>query len=441
MFKTIRNAFLLPDLRKKIFFTLFIIIIFRIGSVIPVPFLDIDALKGVMGAVDNSGSMLAYLNTMSGGAFSNATIFAMSITPYINASIIIQLLTVAIPPLERLSKEGETGRKKLGAITRYATVILGLIQGTAYYLYLRGSTYNGTPIVKYTTGFSGVFTAIVVVLTFTAGTALMMWLGEQINVKGIGNGISILLFAGIVSRMPLLIAQLVEYIKLGIADSSNYGKYFIYVPVFVVLFVAIIWLICFMNDAERRIPVQYAKRVVGRKMYGGQSSHLPIKVGLTGVMPIIFASSILSIPSTIQMFTNPTGVWLSILNALSVGGWAYMIIYFFLIIGFAYFYVTIQYNPLEMSNNLKQSNGTIPGIRPGKPTTDFIAKIISKITFIGAMFLAVVALLPLIYGNISGMNTLTMGGTSIIILVGVSLETVKQLESQIMMRHYKGFLD
>lgn len=441
MFKTIKNAFLLPDLRKKILFTLLIIIIFRVGSVIPVPFLNIEALRGVMGAVDDSGSMLSYLNTLSGGAFSNATIFAMSITPYINASIIMQLLTVAIPPLERLAKEGESGRKKLGALTRYATVILGLIQGTAYYLYLRGSSYNGDSIVKYTSGFTGVFVGAVIILAFTAGTALMMWLGEQINVKGIGNGISILLFAGIVSRMPLLIAQLYQYIKLGIADSSNYGKYFITVPLFVVLFIAIIWLICFMNDAERRIPIQYAKRVVGRKMYGGQSSHLPIKVGLTGVMPIIFASSILSIPSTIQLFVTPTGFWKSVLDTLAIGGWVYMVLYFLLIIGFAYFYVTIQYNPIEMANNLKQNNGTIPGIRPGKPTIEFISKIISKITFIGAIFLAVIALVPLIYGKITGMGSLTMGGTSIIILVGVSLETVKQLESQIMMRHYKGFLD
>lgn len=438
MFKTIKNAFALPELRKKILFTLFIIIIFRIGSVIPVPFLDINALNGVMGAVDESGSMLAYLNTLSGGAFSNATIFAMSITPYINASIIIQLLTVAIPPLERLAKEGESGRKKIGAITRYATVILGLIQGTAYYMYLRGSTYNGNPIVKYTNGFTGVFAGAVIILAFTAGTALMMWLGEQINVKGIGNGISILLFAGIVSRMPLLIAQLYNFIQLAIAGQT---KYFITVPLFVILFIAIIWIICFMNDAERRIPIQYAKRVVGRKMYGGQSSHLPIKVGLTGVMPIIFASSILSIPSTIQLFVTPSGFWKSVLDALSIGGWVYMVIYFILIIGFAYFYVTIQYNPIEMANNLKQNNGTVPGIRPGKPTVDFISKIISKITFIGAMFLAVIAIVPLIYGKVTGMTALSMGGTSIIILVGVSLETVKQLESQIMMRHYKGFLD
>lgn len=433
MFNTIRNAWKIPDLRKKILFTILIIIIFRIGSVIPVPFLDISALKELMGGLDEGGSLLAYLNTLSGGAFSNATLFAMSVTPYINSSIIIQLLTVAIPPLERLAKEGEEGRKKIATITRYTTIILGLIQGTAYYFFLRNKS-----IVTYRSGVSGVFVAFIIVLVFTAGTALMMWLGEQINKCGIGNGISILLFAGIVARLPYTINILKTY--LGYA-SEGITRYYFLVPLFVILFLVVVWVIVFMNDAERRIPIQYAKRMVGRKMYGGQSSHLPIKVGLGGVLPVIFASSILSIPSTIKLFVTPQGFWKSVLDALSSDGWLYAVLYFILIILFAYFYTTIQYNPVEMANNLRQNNGTIPGIRPGRPTVDFIAKILSRITLIGALFLAFIALLPIIFAKLSGMTGLSMGGTSVIILVGVALETSKQLESQMMMRHYKGFLD
>ena len=442
MFKTIANAWKIADLRKKILFTLFIIVIFRIGACIPAPYLNMDALAGLMGQYVSSGASnnaLAYLDMLSGGAFANATLFAMSVTPYINSSIIMQLLTVAIPPLERMAKEGEEGRKKIGAITRYLTVVLGLIQGGAYYFYLRNSTYNGTPIAMYTSGAEQIFSAIVIILVFTAGTALMMWLGEQINQFGIGNGISILLFAGIVSRLPQVIGQLSTYWGLGISGDT---KYFFYVPLFIVLFLAVIWVIVFMNDAERRIPVQYAKRVVGRKMYGGQSTHIPIKVNLSGVIPIIFASSILSIPSTIQLFVNPTdGFWKSFFDAFSTTGWLYSVLYFLLIILFAFFYTSIQYNPIEMANNLRQNNGTIPGIRPGKPTSTFIAKILSKVTLIGSFFLAFIALLPIIFGAATGMNNMMLGGTSIIILVGVALDTMKQLESQMMMRHYKGFLD
>lgn len=434
MFKTIRNAWRIPDLRKKILFTLLIIIVFRIGSVIPVPFLDMAALAQLMDPNNLGDTIFGYLNTLSGGAFSNATLFAMSVTPYINASIIIQLLTVAIPPLERLSKEGEEGRKKIAMITRYATVGLGLVQGGAYYAYLLNSN-----VVLFRQGFEAVFAAAVIILAFTAGTALMMWLGEQINQYGIGNGISILLFAGIVARMPVTITQLVQYWELG---TNGQTQFLFLVPLFVILFLAVIWVIVFMNDAERRIPVQYAKRVVGRKMYGGQSSHLPIKVGLGGVLPIIFASSILSIPSTIEMFIpNPGDFWQGFFDLFAYDGWLYSILYFILIICFAYFYTTIQYNPVEMSNNLRQNNGTIPGIRPGKPTTDFIAKVLSRITLIGALFLAFIALLPIIYTALTGMQGLSMGGTSVIILVGVALDTVKQMESQMMMRHYKGFLD
>ena len=443
MFKTIKNAWSIPDLRKKILFTLLIIVVFRFGATIPVPFLDVDALQGLMGTVNETGNALSYLDMLSGGAFANATMFAMGISPYINSSIIMQLLTVAIPPLERMAKEGEEGRKRIATITRYVTVALGLIQGTAYYFYLRNSTYQGAPIALYTSGWEKVFAAIVIILAFTAGTAIMMWMGEQINQKGIGNGISILLFAGIVARMPHTIRLLTQYISAAIADPSNYGQYYAFVPLFVILFLAVIWVIAFMNDSERRIPVQYAKRVVGRKMYGGQSTHIPIKVAMSGVMPIIFASSILSIPSTIQLFmgTNVSGFWQSFFEAFSSTGWLYSVLYFILIILFAYFYVTIQYNPIEMANNLRQNNGTIPGIRPGKPTSDFISKILSKITLIGALFLAVIALLPILFGAVTGMHNLSLGGTSIIILVGVALDTMKQMESQMMMRHYKGFLD
>lgn len=443
MFKTMQNAWKIPDLRKKILFTLMVIVIFRIGANMPAPFLNMEALAGLMGFVTDSSSSnaFAYLNTLSGGAFAQATLFAMSVTPYINSSIIMQLLTVAIPPLERMAKEGEEGRKKIGAITRYVAVVLGLVQGLAYYLYLRGSSYEGTPIVTYTEGAAGVFTAIVIVLVFTAGTAMMMWLGEQINQKGIGNGISILLFAGIVARLPDTVNILVQYLGAAWESPDSFGKYYFFVPLFIIIFLAIIWVIVFMNDAERRIPVQYAKRVVGRKMYGGQSTHLPIKVNMSGVMPIIFASSILTIPSTIQLFVTPEGFWKTVLDAFSTTGWVYALIYFLLILMFAYFYVAIQYNPIEMANNLRQNNGTIPGIRPGRPTSDYIQKILSKITLIGALFLAVIALLPIAFSSLTGMHNLMMGGTSVIILVGVALDTMKQMESQMMMRHYKGFLD
>ncbi len=436
MFNTIRNAWRIPDLRKKLLYTLLIIIVFRFGSVIPAPFLDAAALSELM-ANAGQNSALGYINMLTGGAFSYASLFAMGITPYINSSIIMQLLTIAIPPLERLAKEGEEGRKKIATITRYVTVVLGLIQGVAYYFYLRT---NG--IVAYTDGFAGVFVAVVIVLTFTAGTALIMWMGEQINEKGVGNGISIILFAGIVARLPVTFGTVWQYMQLGMESAATSGQYLVLAPLFIVLFLVVIWVIVFMNESERRIPVQYAKKVVGRKMYGGQSTFLPVKVAMSGVMPVIFASSILFIPQFIQFFWNPSGGFgKAVLDAFSQTGWLYIVLYFLLIVMFAYFYMSIQYNPLEMANNLRQNNGTIPGIRPGKPTADFIAKILSKVTLIGALFLAFVALIPIIYTNVTGMYGLSLGGTSIIIIVGVALETVKQLESQMMLRHYKGFLD
>lgn len=414
-----------------------IVIFFRIGSVIPVPFIDMTALTELMknNGVTNGDSALAYLNTLSGGAFSNATIFAMGVTPYINSSIIMQLLTVAIPALERMSKEGEAGRKKIATITRYVTVGLGLIQGFAYWWYLKASG-----VTAYNDGFGLWYSAIIIILAFTAGTAIMMWFGEQINEKGIGNGISILLFAGIVARFPFTIYTLGRYWNLALSGDT---RYFILVPFWVIIFLVVVWVITFMQDSERRIPIQYAKRVVGRKMYGGQSSHLPIKVALGGVLPIIFASSILSIPSTIEAFGVKAngGFWGTFLEMMRPTGWLYMVLYFILIIMFGYFYTTIQYNPIEMANNLKQNNGTIPGIRPGAPTADFIRKILSRITLIGCLFLGFIAEFPLIYGAVADMSGLSMGGTSIIIVVGVALETAKQMESQMMMRHYKGFLD
>ncbi len=437
MFNTLVSAWKIPDLRKKLLFTLLIVIIFRFGSVLPVPFLDADALRTIMDQAEASGTALGYINMLTGGAFAYATLFALGITPYINSSIIMQLLTVAIPALENLSKEGEEGKKKIATITRYVTVLLALVQSIAFYFYLHNSG-----ITVYNTGFSAVFAAIVIIACFTAGSALIMWMGEQINDKGIGNGISIILLAGILARLPATAGQLWTFFKAAIEDPSSYGKYFAFVPIFIALFLIVIWVIIFMNDAERRIPIQYAKRVVGRKMYGGQSSHLPIKVTMSGVMPVIFASAILSIPSTIQFFANPTGsFWTSFFNALSSTGWLYSVLYFVLIVVFAYFYMAIQYNPIEMANNLRQGNGTIPGIRPGRPTAEFISKILSKVTLIGALFLAFVAIVPIIYGNVASMQAVSMGGTSIIIMVGVALETVKQIESQMMMRHYKGFLD
>ena len=437
MFKTIANAWKIPDLRRKILFTILIIVFFRIGSVIPVPFLDMTRLAELMNmnGANEGSSALAYLNTLSGGAFSNATIFAMGVTPYINSSIIMQLLTVAIPPLERMAKEGEAGRKKIATITRYVTVGLGLVQGFAYWWYLKASG-----VTTYNDGFGLWYSAVIIILAFTAGTAIMMWFGEQVNEHGIGNGISILLFAGIVARLPYTLSLLGEYWQYGLQGLS---QYFILVPLWIVIFLVVVWVITFMQDSERRIPIQYAKRVVGRKMYGGQSSHLPIKVALGGVLPIIFASSILSIPSTIQAFGfNPSeGFWKSFFDAFTTTGWLYMLLYFVLIIMFGSFYTTIQYNPVEMANNLKQNNGTIPGIRPGAPTADFIRKILSRITLIGCLFLAFIAEFPLIYSAVTGMGGMSMGGTSIIIIVGVALETSKQMESQMMMRHYKGFLD
>lgn len=428
MFDTVKNAWKVPELRKKLLFTLMIIILFRVGAAIPAPFLDPTVLREM---VSGNGNLLGFLDILTGGAFANATIFALSISPYITASIVIQLLTFAIPALERMAKEGEDGRRRINKITRYVTVGLAVLQGGAYYLMAK----NQQGAVKYTEGFAGVFAAITIISCFTAGAMLVMWLGERIDEKGIGNGISMMLFAGIVSRGPTLVIQLFAYTRLE-------TKYYFYVPLVVVAFLAVMVAIIIMNNAERRIPVQYAKRVVGRKMYGGQSTHIPIKVNMSGVLPIIFASSFLAIPGTIGAFVHPDpkSFWGIVLGAFNYNTFLYALLYFLLIIAFNYFYVAIQYNPVEMANNLRQNNGAIPGIRPGRPTSEYIAKIVSKITFIGAIFLALIAVAPIGIGGLTGMN-IGLGGTTIIIVVGVALDTMRQLESQMMMRHYKGFLE
>ena len=424
MLETLRNAWKVKEIRNKILFTVFIIFIFRIGSVIPVPYIDVAALKSA-NETGATNEFFSYLSILTGGGLEYGAIFAMSVTPYINSSIIIQLLCVAIPYLERLQKEGEEGQKKLAQITRYTTVLLALIQGTAYFFYLKNSNYLS---IK---GGAVIFAAFVIVLAFAAGSALVMWLGEQIDVKGIGNGISILLFAGILSRGPQAFRYLI----------ANWDLNKIAVIAIVILFLAIIAFIVWMTEAERRIPVQYAKRVVGNKMYGGQNTHIPIKVNMSGVMPIIFASSILMLPTMILSFMrNQESFWYKALSLFSVRGIFYAVIYFLLIIGFAYFYATIQFNPIEMANNLRKQGGAIPGIRPGKPTSDFISKILSRITLMGALFLSVIAILPIVIGSVGRIN-ISLGGTSVLIMVGVALDTVRNLESQMMMRHYKGFLD
>lgn len=439
MLDTIRNAWKIPDLRRRIIFTLFMLIVFRFGAHIPVPYVSADAMQAFLSGGNGGMDLFNLFDTFTGGAFSNATVLAMGVSPYINASIIIQLLTVAIPSLERLAKEGLEGRKKINKITRYLGIVLAFIQGAGLYVTL----YNMQSITASVASF------FVIVLTFTAGTAFIVWIGEQITEKGLGNGVSMIIFAGIVSRIPVAARSVyVNYVKQG-GSFSAVGT----VEALIILAVAIaaIALVVYFTNAERRIAVQYAKRVVGRKMYGGQSTNIPIKVAAGGVMPIIFASSIMAFPSTIVRLLNggnvpSTGFGGTILNCLSSTGpaWTtvvYGILYFLLIIFFTYFYSTIQFNPIEMSNNIKKSGGYIPGIRPGKPTSDYIAKITSRLNLIGSMFLGVIAVLPIIIGGFTHNAGLQIGGTSLLIMVGVALETVQQIESQMVMRHYKGFLE
>lgn len=428
MLQTIKGAWKAPELRKKILFTVFILLIYRLGNAVPVPYVDVAALKEYFDTTLNS-TVLGLYNAMSGSAFSRATVFALSINPYINSSIIMQLLCIAIPALERLQKDGgEEGRKKIASITRYVTVGLGLIMGFAYYSMLR----NYGLLTQ-----SGVLTGIVIVLTFTAGSAFIMWLGEQITEFGIGNGISIILFASIISRIPSTVSSAITNIAGGAQSIGG-------VLVILVLALALVVVIVFVNDSERRIPIQYAKQMRGRKMYGGQSTFLPIKVNMSGVMPIIFAQSIASLPATILAFNNPANDWkfTTVMRTITnTNGVLYAIVYFLLIIAFGYFYAAIQYNPIEIANNLKKNGGYIPGFRPGRPTAEFIQKVIHKIVLFGSLYLGVVAILPIIISNISGYSSLAIGGTSVIIVVGVALETAKALEAQMMMRNYKGFLE
>ena len=427
MLETIRNAWKVVDLRKKILYTLALMIVFRLGSCIPVPMLDANALKEIFANTDNS--LFGFINLVSGGAFQNATIFAMSITPYINSSIIMQLLCVAIPALERLQKEGEEGRKKIGQLIRYGTVVLALIQAIGLYFLLKSYGAVTNP---------GFLTAVIVVTTFSAGTAFLMWLGEQITEKGVGNGISLIIFAGIVSRIPQMVVSLYQYMLNGTMGVIG-------VILLVIAALVVVGFVVWMNEAERRIPVQYAKRVVGRKMYGGQSTHIPIKVASAGVIPIIFAMSIMSFPGTVASFCGVSaasgGFWGGFLKVLSPTNWVYGVLYFFLIIFFTYFYTAIQFNPIEMANNMKKNGGFIPGIRPGRPTSDYINKVLGKITLAGAIFLGIIAVIPIYMNTALHINNFAIGGTSLLIVVGVALETVTQLESQMLMRHYKGFLE
>lgn len=427
MFQTIRNAWKIPDLRKKLLYTLLMIVIFRFGAFIPVPFISREAMQEMIKQT-GEGSLLSFLDTFSGGAFGNATIFAMSITPYINASIIMQLLTVAIPALERLSKEGQEGRKKIAQWSRYLTVVLGFIQASGLYLTLANARAITNP---------GFVTGVTVILTFTAGTAFLMWLGEQINEKGVGNGISLLIFAGIVSRGPVMISTIV-------ANYQTQAITWFTIVAIIVVSLLVVAAVVTMNTSERRIPVQYSKRVVGRKVYGGQSTHIPIKILSAGVIPIIFAMSIIAFPGTLAGFfgrgPESAGFVGWILGVLSPSSAFYAIMYFLLILFFTYFYTAIQFNPIEIANNMKKNGGFIPGMRPGKPTSDFIAKVLSRITIAGAIFLGFIAVFPIIMASSSALN-ISIGGTSVLIAVGVALDTVKQIESQMLMRHYKGFLE
>lgn len=444
MFETFRNAWKNEDLRKRILFTIFIIVIYRIGSVfIPVPFLDGEILRLML--EQNGGSILSYMDILSGGSLANATVFALSITPIINAQIIMQLLTYALPPLERISKEGETGRKRIQKITDFVAVGIALLQGFGYYVIMKN--YGA---VQYVGGKEGVFAMIVIIACFAAGSSIVVWLGNQINEFGLGNGISLILFAGIIARGPSELLKLITLIKTNM-------QYVFLVLGIVVVFVLMIAFVVFMNSSERRIPIQYAKRVVGRRQYGGQNSHIPIKVAATGVMPIIFAMTFMSIPQTLQLIWDPrvilqkpelTGLeefYIKFLNFFNSNSIGYAVIYFLLIIAFNYFYVSMSFNPVEIANGLRQSNGGIPGIRPGKPTSDYIARVLSHITLVGAFFLGIIAILPIVTQNVlvamkvPSVN-IAMGGTSVLIIVSVALDLVRTLESQLMMRHHKGFL-
>jgi len=427
VFKTLRNAFALPELRRKMLYVIFIVVLYRIGCTIPVPYVDSNMMSYILSMGD--GSLFQYMSILSGSAFSQATLFALSISPYINASIIMQLLCTAIPALERMSKE-EDGRNKVTQITRFVTVGIGAITAYGYYTYLRS--------INALTN-NSVFAGIVIVVCYVAGSALIMWLGEKINENGIGNGISIILFVNIVSSAPTAVGSLIQQFA-----SKNVGS-IIAAVLTIIMSVAMVVFIIFITNSERRLPIQYAKRVVGRKMYGGQSSTLPLKLNMAGVMPVIFANSILALPSTIKMIASPKagGFWDTLLSAFAYDSWLYAILFLILIVFFSYFYIAISFNPVEVANNLKKNGGFIPGIRPGKPTADYVTKVLNKITLMGAFFLGIIAVIPLV-ANIISQNQMTgiaFAGTSIIIVVGVATETAREIEAQMTMRHYKGFLE
>lgn len=417
MLDALRNAWKIPDLRKRLQFTLLMLIIFRIGAFVPVPGMNPEAVKQLI----EKGALLGFFDIIAGGAFKQFSVFAMSITPYINASIIVQLLTIVIPKWEELAKEGEAGRKELAKYTRYGTVILGLIQATGLAIGFRSALL-----------YKGFFGSLIVVISLTAGTAFLMWVGEQITDKGIGNGISLLIFAGIVSRLPSGIYQVFQYVRIGTANIFM-------VILFTIFAVAVIVGVVAVQQAERRVPVQYAKRVVGRRVYGGQSTHIPMKLNAAGVIPVIFAMSILLTPSTIAGFFPNSKIAVSIANAIRPGGWLYATLYAVLIVFFTYFYTAVTFNPLDIAENMKKYGGFIPGIRPGKPTAEYLDRIMSRITLIGALFLAVIAILPYIITGVTALN-IYFGGTALLIVVGVALETMKLIEAQMVMRHYEGFL-
>ena len=454
MITIFRNAFGIPDLRKKLIFTLIIVVLYRFGASIPVPFVDPAGMSRLLESAGDT--IFGYMNILSGNAFSQATLFALGIGPYITSSIVMQLLTIAIPALEKLQKSGEEGRKKITQITRYLTVALGVITGYGYYVTLANGMLDSSGVrVSFLTNRHW-FSGIVIVTCYAAGTSLIMWLGEKINENGIGNGISIILFANIISRLPSGAAAQIQSLIYTATNSTStnvagaVALELVRIVVIIAVAMLIVAFVVFMSNAERRLPVQYSKRVVGRKMYGGQSTYLPMKVNMSGVMPIIFASSMVSIPATVIGFINPhptEGPALVFYRLFGTTSPLYIVLTFGLIIAFSYFYIAISFNPLEVSNNLMKNGGNIPGIRPGKPTTEFITKILNRIVLIGGLFLGIVAVFPLIVNaiasafNYGGLASIAFGGSSLLIVVGVALETTKEIEAQMTMRHYKGFLE
>ena len=431
MFRTFLNAFKIPELKKKLLFTGLILVLYRIGACLPVPFVEASTLTQQMELY--SGSAFSLLNLFSGNSFTQSTLFALGVSPYITASIVVQLLTVAFP---KLAGAGEEGKKRMQNLTRYMSIGVALVTAIGYYMLVK----NNGAIMD---GHDTFFFAVIIVACYCAGASLVMWLGEMINAHGIGNGISLILFANIISGVPAIINMLFN----TVVDEPLWGSIFVFFSVLLML--ALIWLVIYISDSERRIPVMYAKKVVGRKMYGGQNTSLPIKLNMTGVMPIIFANAIVSIPSTIRMFVTPTKgtFWDKFFNAFTTESWVYAVLSLVLIIAFAYFYSAISFNPIEVASNMQKNGGSIPGIRPGRATSDFITKVVSRITFIGALYLAVIAVLPVVIQLILSIFSdysiaaFAFGGTSIIIVVGVILETTREIEAQMTMRHYKGFLE